>query len=132
MANFLCMSQRYSTRTMTYAGGIISAYPPFEFESSPNDPGTYPARVEFAPELEGRNRLTVGLRIIWAIPALIVTIIIGIIGFVCWFIGAIAVLITGSWPNTLRDWVLKAIRANLRVCAYVYLLTDQYPPLSFD
>jgi hypothetical protein len=132
MANLLCMCQRYSTRTMTYAAGLLDGYPPFEFDTTPNDAGTYPAKVEFAPALEHRNRLTVGLRIIWAIPALIVTVIIGIIGIICWFIGAIVVLFTGAWPAGLRDWVLKAIRANLRVSAYLYLLTDEYPPLSFD
>ena len=132
MANLLCMCQRYSTRTMTYAAGLLDGYPPFEFETTPNDTGTYPAKVEFAPALENRNRLTVGLRIIWAIPALIVTVIISIIGFICWFIGAIVVLFTGAWPTGLRDWVLKAIRANLRVSTYLYLLTDEYPPLSFD
>jgi hypothetical protein len=132
MANLMSMCQRYNTRTMTYAAGLLDAYPPFEFETTPNDAGTYPAKVEFAPALENRNRLTVGLRIIWAIPALIVSVIIGIIGIICWFIGAIVVLFTGAWPTGLRDWVLKAIRANLRVSAYLLLLTDEYPPLSFD
>jgi hypothetical protein len=95
-------------------------------------PGRYPARVEFTPALENRNRLTVALRIIWAIPALVVTIIISIIGFVCWLIGAIVVLFTGTWPGGLRDWVLKAIRAGLRLNSYMYLLTDEYPPMSFE
>jgi len=132
MANLICMCQRYTTRTQTYAAGLLDAYPPFEFETTPADQGAYPARVEFAPALEGRNRLTVGLRFLWVIPALIVMVIIGIIGFVCWLIGAIAVLFTGTWPAGLREWVLKAIRANLRVYSYMYLLTDEYPPLNFD
>jgi hypothetical protein len=132
MANLICMAQRYSTRTQTYAGGLVDAYPPFEFETTPADPGRHPARVEFTPALENRNRLTVALRIIWAIPALVVTIIISIIGFVCWLIGAIVVLFTGTWPGGLRDWVLKAIRAGLRLNSYMYLLTDEYPPMSFE
>jgi hypothetical protein len=126
------MCQRYSFRTYSYAAGLRAEYPPFDFSTASTDPAGYPARVQFEPELEGRNRLTVLLRIIWAIPAFIVTFIIVIIAWVCWFIGAIAVLFTGKWPLGLRDWVLKGIRAALRLNSYVWLLTDKYPPLNFD
>lgn len=132
IANLQCMVLRYMTRTNAFATGLRHEYPPFEFATTPADPGVHPARVNFEPELEGRNRLTVGLRFIWIIPALIVAYIIGIVAFVCWFIGAFAVLFTGSWPEGLRSWVLKGLRAFLRVYAYMFLLTDKYPPLNFD
>jgi hypothetical protein len=132
LANFQCMCLRYTTRIMAYAGGLVGPYPPFEFGTTPNDTTGYAAQVNFAPALEGRNRLTVALRLIWMIPAAIVTLIIGLVGFVCWFIGAIVVLFTGKWPEGLRSWVLKAIRASTRFNAYANLLTDEYPPLSFD
>jgi Domain of unknown function (DUF4389) len=132
LAGAQCMVQRYTTRTYTYAAGLRAEYPPFDFSTSPTDPGEYQARVQFLPEFEGRNRLTVGLRFIWAIPALIVTVIIFIIAWVCWLIGAIAVLFTGKWPHGLRAWVLKGLRAGLRLNAYCWLLTDKYPPLNFD
>jgi hypothetical protein len=132
MANLECMVLRYMARTNSYATGLRHEYPPFEFGTTPSDPGEYPARVNFEPALEGRNRLTVALRIIWVIPAAIVAYIIGIIAFVCWFIGAFAVLFTGSWPEGLRTWVLKGLRAFLRLYAYMFLLTDKYPPLNFD
>jgi hypothetical protein len=132
MANLQCMVLRYLGRTNSYSTGLRHEYPPFEFATTPSDPGDYPAQVRFAPELEGRNRLTVALRIIWMIPALIVTYIIGIVAFVCWVIGAFAVLFTGSWPDGLRSWVEKGLRAYLRLYAYIFLLTDKYPPMSFD
>lgn len=132
LGNAQCMVQRYSTRTYAYAAGVRAEYPPFEFSSSPSDPGQYPIQVHFAPEWEGRNRLTVGLRVIWMIPAAIVTLIIMLVSWVCWFIGAIAVLFTGRWPEGLLGWVLKGLRASLRLNAYAWLLTDQYPPMSFD
>jgi hypothetical protein len=132
LGNLQCMVQRYSTRTYVYAAGLRDEYPPFEFSTTPGDPGAYPARVQFAPEWTGRNRLTVGLRIIWMIPAAIVTLIIVLIAWVCWLIGAFAVLFTGSWPPGLRDWVLKGLRAGLRLNAYAWLLTDKYPPMNFD
>jgi hypothetical protein len=132
IANLQCMVLRYMTRTNAYAAGLRHEYPPFEFATTPADPGAYPARVNFAPELDGRNRLTVALRLIWMIPAAIVTYIIGIVAFVCWFIAAFAVLFTGGWPGGLRVWVLKGLRAFLRLYAYTFLLTDKYPPLTFD
>jgi Domain of unknown function (DUF4389) len=132
MANLECMALRYLGRTNTYAAGLRHEYPPFEFATTQSDPGVYPTRVNFAPALEGRNRLTVGLRLIWMIPALIVAYIIGIIAFVCWFIAAFAVLFTGHWPDGLRSWVQKGLRAYLRLYTYTWLLTDEYPPLTFD
>jgi hypothetical protein len=42
------------------------------------------------------------------------------------------VLFTGKWPHGLRAWVLKGLRAGLRLNAYCWLLTDKYPPLNFD
>ena len=132
IANLQCMVLRYMARTNSYATGLRHEYPPFEFGTTPSDPGNYPARVDFEPELEGRNRLTVGLRLIWIIPAAIVAYIIAIVAFICWVIGAFAVLFTGSWPEGLRAWVLKGLRAYLRLYAYMFLLTDKYPPLSFD
>ena len=50
----------------------------------------------------------------------------------CWFIGAFAVLFTGRWPTGLRDWVLTGLRTYLRLYTYGNLLTDKYPPLTFD
>ena len=132
IANLQCMVLRYMARTNAYAAGLRHEYPPFEFATTAADPGVYPTRVNFAPELDGRNRLTVALRLIWMIPAAIVTYIIGIVAFVCWFIAAFAVLFTGGWPGGLRVWVLKGLRAFLRLYAYVFLLTDEYPPLTFD
>ena len=134
-ANFQCMVLRYLARTYVYGTGLLppfDPYPPFEFATTPADPGVYAARADFEPALENRNRLTVGLRLIWAIPAAIVAYIIGIIAFVCWFIGIFAVLFTGGWPGGLRGWVEKGIRAYLRLYAYMFLLTDKYPPLNLD
>jgi hypothetical protein len=41
------------------------------------------------------------------------------------------VLFTGKWPAGLLGWVMKGLRASLRLNAYAFLLTDEYPPLSF-
>jgi len=132
LANVISMALRYNTRAMSYAGFLHEMYPPFEFTTTPADPGNHPVRVDFVPALGGRNRLTVGLRILWMIPAAIVTIIIMLVAEICWFIGFFAVLFTGKWPAGLHGWVLKGMRAQTRFNAYAFLLTDEYPPLNFD
>jgi hypothetical protein len=130
LANFQVMVLRYGYRAYTYAGFMYDDYPPFTFDMVGDDPGGSPAVVTFTPALEDRNRLTVGLRIIWAIPAALYALVIGVVAAVCWFIAFFAVLFTGRWPDGLRDWVMKGLRTQLRATAYVALLTDEYPPFE--
>src|SRR5437867_2865598 len=68
LSNFGCMVIRYQTRAVSYAGWLRDKYPAFEFTMTPDDPGTDPVRVQFRPQLDDRNRLTVGLRFLWIIP----------------------------------------------------------------
>jgi hypothetical protein len=44
--------------------------------------------------------------------------------------GFLGVLLTGEYPAGARDFLVGVYRYNLRVQAYVGLLTDQYPPFS--
>ena len=132
MANVICLALRYQARTQAFVGFLHEEYPPFDFSTTPGDPGGTPVRIDFRPALGGRNRLTCALRIIWMIPAAIVTLIIAIIGAICWLIGLFAVLFTGKWPAALYTWVMKSMRASLRLNAYALLLIDDYPPLNFD
>ena len=39
-------------RTPTAPGCFVRPYPPFEFATTPTDPGVYPARADFEPALE--------------------------------------------------------------------------------
>lgn len=132
LANFICMTLRYSMRVSAYAGFLHETYPPFAFDTTAADPGGHPVRLDFEPQLEGRNRLTVGLRFLWVIPAAIMFLIVVIVGAVCWILGFFAVLFTGKWPSGLHGWVVKVIQGGARLNAYSYLLTDQYPPNPFN
>jgi hypothetical protein len=108
-------------------------YPPFGFGMSPVDDGGDPrTRVEFLPTLTDRNRVTVGFRLILVIPQLIVLAVLAIAAFVVVVIGFFAVLFTGRWPDGLRGFVLNVVRWFVRVDAYLFLLTDLYPPFAFD
>src|SRR3954468_16302174 len=129
LANFQAMYARYTLRTATYFAFLREEYPPFNFSTTPNDPGDDPrVRVEVIPQLEGRNRLTTAFRLILAIPHLVVLallfIAVSVVGITAFF----AVLFTGRWPAGLRDFALGVGRWWLRFEAYLTLLTDDYPP----
>jgi hypothetical protein len=44
--------------------------------------------------------------------------------------GFFAVLLTGRYPQGIREFLVNTYRYALRVEAYVGFLTDRYPPFS--
>jgi hypothetical protein len=132
LANFQIMIIRYNARAYVYAGFLHEDFPPFEFATTPAEPGGTPVDVTIHPALTDRNRLTVGLRFIWLIPAALFAFVIWIVGVFVWIGAFFAVLFTGRWPDGLRDWAGKCLRVWLRLQAYGALLTDEYPPFSTD
>ena len=132
LAGFQAMYLRYATVVGAYANFLTDQYPPFDFDTSPADPGRTQTSVSFSPALEGRNRLTALFRPITVIPAYIFNLIIVVISTVCLLLGFFAVLFTGRWPGGLRRFVVASHLVNLRYFTYGLLLTDEYPPFSID
>ena len=132
LAKVLVAYNRYNTRVFTYAGFLHDQYPPFSFPDTDEDPGDHPAAVSYQPALEDRNRLTVLLRLIWAIPALLFFYVIYIAASIVWLIAFFAVIITGGWPSGMRNFVTGVLRYGTRFGAYLFLLTDDYPPFNLD
>lgn len=132
IARFQVMIMRYEARAYSYGLWLRESYPPFEFDLVDRDPGTDPVKVEITPQLEDRNRLTVGLRFIWIIPSLLFTCVIGLVAWLAIFVAFFAVLFTGRWPEGIHAFVIKAGRLVLRVNAYGRLLVDDYPPFDLD
>ena len=85
--------------------------------------------VAFA-EPAPQNRLTVLVRIILAIPHLVVLWALGIaaevVVIICWF----AALFLGRLPEGLGGFLTGYLRWLVRVQAYLFLLTDRYPPFE--
>jgi hypothetical protein len=111
----------WQARAYTYVGLMYDTYPNFGFEGT-----TEPVVFEFEYQEEA-DRLTSALRILWAIPAIVILMIVGIGGYlvtiVCWF----AILFTGTQPRGMFDFLLKVHRMGVRTSAYTGLLTDTYP-----
>lgn len=98
---------------------------------SAQPPAGYPVRVLFAPS-QPQSRLTVFFRLLIAIPALIVVALVAIASFIVTVIAWWIILFTGRFPAGMFRFVAGAQRWDLRVNAYLFLMTDKYPPFSLD
>jgi Domain of unknown function (DUF4389) len=91
----------------------------------PMYPITYEA--DFNPE---PNRATTFFRLLLAIPWLIVGIFWGILLYVTHFISWIAIIILGRYPQGLYDFNGGVVRFGVRISAWIYLQTDEWPPFG--
>ena len=111
----------YASRVDSYGYLIHDVWPRFG-SSWGDEPVAFDHRY-----VEEGNRLTTALRIFWAIPAIIVAIVLGIgLGFVlivAWF----AILFTGRFPRGMFDFSVRVLRFSLNLSAYQFLMTDVYP-----
>jgi hypothetical protein len=111
----------YYGRVYGYADLMFDPYPPFGTEQ-----GATPAVLSVRYE-EPANRLTNGLRFIWAIPAIIILMVLSIAFFFVVIISWFAIVITGKHPRGMFDFGLDVLRYTLQTNAYVLLMTDTYP-----
>ncbi len=79
-----------------------------------------------------QQRVTVIFRVILAIPQFIVLLFLFIAGFFVLVIGWFAALFTGRLPEWAHSYLGGVIRWEIRVNAYMFLLTDHYPPFSLE
>ena len=118
--NFLATYLRYQTHVYAYVLLLADPFPGFG-----GRPG-YPIDIEVDPP-QPQNRWTVGFRLILAIPAFIVS---GILGYLnralaifSWFVA----LAMGRVPEGLRNFAAFALRYEQQTAGYAYLLTGRYP-----
>ena len=126
------MILRYITRVGAYVGFLHEQYPPFEFRLDSTEPGGTPVAVDFVPEFEARNRLTVGLRFLTIIPIGLFGALVGFAASIVLVVAFFAVIILGRWPDGLRSFFVKALRLNLQINAYGLLITDAYPRFALE
>lgn len=114
---------RWRVRALAYFMLLEDVYPPF-------GDAPYPASIEVTDPPEPRDRLAVGLRLLLAIPHIIVLFFVllawGFTTIAAWFI----ILFTGSYPQGLYEFGVGALRWRLRVETYLLLMVDEYPPFS--
>lgn len=91
--------------------------------------GRVPILVEF-PCPAKQNRLTVGFRLILAIPHFVVLFFLAIAALVVLVIGWFGALFTGRLSAFAADFLAGYLRWQTRLYGYLLLLTDVYPPFS--
>jgi len=128
----ISMTFRYEWRVTSYALFLREDYPPFDFQPASDDDGVDPHTLVTFTYPEQMSRWQPLVKWLLAVPHYFVLLGLAIAGMVVVFIGFFAVLITGKYPEGLRDFLVGVYRYNLRVQAYVGLLTDQYPPFNMQ
>src|SRR5262245_56980751 len=147
---FLCAYIRFRVHLGAYGGLVANPYPGFVGEE-----GEYPVDVRL-PGPETQSRWQVFLRLIFAIPALIVASTLagggvgvptfatgggggdrrqfqgsfgstGLLAAVCAILGWFASLARGRMPQGLRDAGGYSIGYGAQTLAYLLLVTDRYP-----
>jgi len=117
---------RMSLRLSAYQFLLTDRFPSFEFEADPNDP-THIA----VPEATKMNRLAVFFRIILVIPVSLLATLISIgaeiLVVLMWFV----VVITGRLPKSAHQAFAAALRFQMRISAYLFLLVPTYPSALF-
>jgi hypothetical protein len=123
---FVAGFTRCLSRVTSYALLVCDPYPPFGGRHDP----AYPVRMEFTGPLDRYSRLKAFFRFILAIPIMILrwvlTLLLEIGAVGAWFV----IVITGRLPRGLFDVMVLANSYIARSDAYVFLLTETYPPFQ--
>lgn len=120
---------RMSADVSGYVLLLTDKYPPFYGSGQAAD--GYPVQLRIAYP-EHSSRLLIFFRWLLAIPHFILLGVAVTVGFVLAFVAWVVVLITGQLPGGFRRFFEWLIRYTYRVNGYVYMMTDAYPPFSFD
>jgi hypothetical protein len=123
--DFVADFTRFYTRVLAYTYLLSDPYPSFGGSDDP----AYPVRMRFE-RLEEYSRPKTFFRVVLAIPILIVRYVMALmleIGAVAgWFV----ILVTGKMPRGLFDLMVLANSYTARSDAYLFLLTETYPPFQ--
>jgi Domain of unknown function (DUF4389) len=124
--DFIAGFTRCLARVTAYALLLCDRYPPFGGGHDPE----YPVRMEFDGPAARYSRLKAFFRFILAIPIAIVRWVLALlleVGAVgAWFV----IVITGRLPRGLFDVMVLASSYIARSDAYMFLLTENYPPFQ--
>jgi hypothetical protein len=122
---FVAGFNRALARITAYAALVCDPYPPFWGTPDPS----YPVRMQFA-RLPRYSRLKTFFRVILAIPIVILRYVMGLLLEIGAIAAWVVILITGKLPRGLFDVLVLANSYTARSDAYLYLLTETYPPFQ--
>ena len=118
---------RFTNRVAAYIFMMRDEYPSTDEEQA--------VHLEFSyPDAEkDLNRWLPIVKWILALPHYLILIVLWVILVIAVIISWLSILITGSYPRGLFDFVVGVMRWSNRVSAYAFLLvTDVYPPFRLS
>ncbi len=123
---FIAKTVRYGAAVLAYLLLLTDRMPALDASDHPD------VRVRIAPAAEQRDRLSVGLRLIYIIPHAIIVGVLMDVAYVIAFIAWLMILFAGGYPQGVWDFSVGTLRWYTRYAAYAFLLTDIYPPFSLE
>jgi hypothetical protein len=124
MFDFSVNVLRWYMNLLAYLFWLRDEYPPFSW-----DAGKYPVTFEVDyPDSLGRFAPLYKWMLV--IPNYIVYSLVLIVAYFLLIVGWLAILFTGKLPRGIHDFLVGTFRWNARAGAYIFLLTDKYPPFS--
>ncbi len=103
-------------------------WPPFH--GNPDD--SYPIRLGIPEPKPEYSRLKAGFRLIVGIPVFLLSYVQGLIANVAAFIAWFTIVFAGKVPKGLFDALRMALAYQARAGTYILLITEDYPPFSYD
>ena len=89
--------------------------------------------VRFTVEPEGTPTTSSAvLRVVYAIPNVIVLALLAWVGAIVWTIAMVLVFLTGSYPESWWPFLRGIVAWDARLMAYLPSLVDRYPPFSLE
>jgi hypothetical protein len=129
-ARYVAETGSKMTRVLRFVVGAL-AYLALLTDRLPGGGDDSPLRFE----VERSGSPTVGsalLRIVYAIPSLIVLAILGIAGAVVWVISLVLILVNETYPDSFWRFLRGLVGWEARLLAYLASLVDSYPPFSLE
>ena len=130
--DMIATTYRYEWRSFSYALFMHEDYPPFDFAPAADDDGVEPHTALSIAYPEHLNRWKPLYKWFLAIPHYVVAGVLCIGAVFALLFGLVATVISGEYPEVIRDYLVGTYRYVLRVEAYVGLLTDVYPPFELS
>lgn len=96
----------------------------------------YPVRVriDYSPRSSrGWAFLTITLvKFLVLLPHALALLLLGLAVFFAFVVAQVVVLVRGTYPRPLFEFVAGVVRWQARVYAFAFSLTDRYPPFSLE
>ena len=121
---FLARYLRAATHLYAYVLLLADPWPPFLGVA-----GSYPVDLRVDPA-EPQSRLTVLVRLLLAIPAMLLSYVFRVVNQLIAILGWFYCLALGRMHEGMRDVSAWMLRYELQTYAYLLLLTGRYPSLA--